>query len=422
MTASPAPGLPLPGDWAERFELGDSWRVQLAIGIYSAVSRAVAAVVCWLAGLPWLALINGLGVLVYFLLLVICRRPRRLNLFIGAYGLEWVVWSIIHVVAFGFACSFQLYPLLLLQGFILLFHHLEPRTQLTLLAMPLIIFAPLAWTFGSVAPLVQLSTDRQLALSLFNDLVIATSVVVVYMAALLEHARARRAAERREVAEAQLVEDLSHELRTPLATLLILAQGARGQRAEQVGEWLGWIEESSRDAGRLVERLLELAALDHGAGEAGPSTPLAEVARRTAERAGLAATERGITIDFVVDGAGNREVDAASLEVVLRNLLNNAIGHSPDGSRIEVRVMSTEEGERIEVEDRGEGIASEHQALIFDRLWRADPARSRNQSRFGLGLPIAKRHAELLGARLEVRSELGRGSIFTLLFEIDSQA
>ena len=84
---------------------------------------------------------------------------------------------------------------------------------------------------------------------------------------------------------------------------------------------------------------------------------------------------------------------------------------------MEIRILDERGRPRVEIEDRGEGIAPEHLPRIFDRLWRADPARSREHGRYGLGLAIARRHAGLLGASIEVASELGRGSVFSVIFE-----
>ncbi len=400
-----------------RLELGDPCHVQLAIGGYSATLRAIAAVTCGFAGLPRLALISSLGALFHAMLVSQRHRPRHLHFFIFASGVEWLLWAITHFVTFGFACSFQLYPLLLLSMFPLLFHGLGPGMRLSLLVTPLVIYAPITWLLWSIEPIVQLSSNVQQSLSLVNEIVVAASVVVIAGAALLEHVRARRVAEHREAAQAQLVEDLSHELRTPLATLLTLAQGAQapGQSVERVGERLGWIEESAREAGRLVQRLLDLAALDHGRETPGTTAPLSEVVRGAVKGAQAVAVVRGVTVDFEERDPCEMLIDVASLEVVLRNLLANAISHSPDNGWVEVRVQSNAEGVRIEVEDQGEGIAEEHLPLIFDRLWRADPARSRSEGRFGLGLSIAKRHAELLGAKITVRSQLGVGTVFSLV-------
>jgi two-component system sensor histidine kinase BaeS len=102
---------------------------------------------------------------------------------------------------------------------------------------------------------------------------------------------------------------------------------------------------------------------------------------------------------------------------VVRNLLTNAVHHSPDGGRVAVRVIPGGEGVAIEVEDDGNGIAPGDLPRIFDRLWRADTSRSRAAGRHGLGLALARRHADLLGAELEVRSELGRGT--TMVVRLD---
>lgn len=401
-----------------QLDLGDPGKVTLAVCLVSGGLRLLFLPLYVDSGLHWLALQSALALLLYLFLAAIRRRPDRQALPLLALGPEWLLWSFSNTVALGGGFSFQLYPLLLLPAFVLCFHQLKPVTRLALLVAPLLLYAPFVTFFRRARPLVELAEKTRVQLAVFNELVVAVAVVLFAGAALLEHWRARRLAEEREAAQAQLVEDLAHELRTPLATLLTAAQGAKAarQRPERVAESLEWIEDAARSAGRLVERLLELASPD---GPPSPASPaeLSKSVRAAVERLRPVAEQQGIVLELHEAPACHELVDAASLEIVLRNLISNAIAHSPRGEKVEIRVLGELGGPRIEVEDRGEGIAPEHLARIFDRLWRADPARSRKDGRYGLGLAIARRHAGLLGASIEVASELGRGSVFTVLFD-----
>ncbi len=96
-----------------------------------------------------------------------------------------------------------------------------------------------------------------------------------------------------------------------------------------------------------------------------------------------------------------------------------ALNHSPPGSEVDIRLTDDDGKSRIDVEDRGQGIAAAD-LPPFDRMWRGDRNRARDEDRFGLGLSIAERHATLLGATIEVRSEPGSGSVF-LWFSVEME-
>ena len=102
--------------------------------------------------------------------------------------------------------------------------------------------------------------------------------------------------------------------------------------------------------------------------------------------------------------------DRSRVDRIVANLIGNALEHGGDG--VVVQVGRDEEGAFVEVADAGPGIAPEHLAHVFDRFYRVDGARSGPGS--GLGLAIARENARLLGGDLEVRSEPGAGSRFTL--------
>jgi signal transduction histidine kinase len=105
------------------------------------------------------------------------------------------------------------------------------------------------------------------------------------------------------------------------------------------------------------------------------------------------------------------ETDPIRLEGILVNLMSNAIRHSPPGETIEVRAEQVGEDLIIHVSDHGPGIAREDQPRIFEPFIRVDPESGLGS---GLGLPVSRRMAELIGGRLNVSSDLGRGATFTL--------
>jgi signal transduction histidine kinase len=117
--------------------------------------------------------------------------------------------------------------------------------------------------------------------------------------------------------------------------------------------------------------------------------------------------------------------DPEALAQILSNLLDNAVKYTERGEiAVVAERLETADGDwvTIHVCDTGVGIPPEHLPRIFERFYRVDKARSRQQGGFGLGLSIAKHLAESLGVKITVQSEVGKGSTFTLWLPIDKIA
>ncbi len=215
----------------------------------------------------------------------------------------------------------------------------------------------------------------------------------------------------------RLVADASHELRTPLTILrgeiqVALRQERSPERYRAVLASNG--EEIVRLC-RIVENLLALAHAD--AGEAlvkrEPIDAGILAADVCAKFTTLAAANQ-VTLRCEAAGSAVVSGDAITLESVLANLVENAVRHSPPDEEVLVRV-STEGGDvKMDVIDRGAGIGPEHLPRLFERFYRVDKARSRQFGGAGLGLAIVKTFVEAHGGRVEVKSEIGAGSTFTV--------
>jgi two-component system sensor histidine kinase MtrB len=206
-----------------------------------------------------------------------------------------------------------------------------------------------------------------------------------------------------EARERRFTADVAHELRTPLTGLV--------GEASLLSEHLDQMPAESRrpaellisDIGRLrtlVEELMEISRLDAGA----ESVQLERVDLAALTRAVL--RSRGWDERVQLSGEAVVTSDPRRLERILANLIGNALDHGGDGVAVSVAADS------VEVADHGPGIAPEHLPHLFDRFYKADPARSGRGS--GLGLAIAQENARLLGGKIEVESEPGQGSWFTL--------
>jgi two-component system sensor histidine kinase MtrB len=203
--------------------------------------------------------------------------------------------------------------------------------------------------------------------------------------------------------ERRFTADVAHELRTPLTGLVGEASLLAERLDEMPAETRRPAELLILDVGRLrklVEELMEISRLEAGAESVQEeSVDLAALTRALLRSRGW---DKGVRLggDAVVTS------DPRRLERILANLVGNALEHGGNG--VQVRIGD----DFVEVEDHGPGIAPEHLPHLFERFYKADPARSGRGS--GLGLAIAQENARLLGGQIDVESEPGRGTRFTL--------
>ena len=213
------------------------------------------------------------------------------------------------------------------------------------------------------------------------------------------------------------VANVSHELKTPVGALSLLAEALLGgvDDPEAVRRFAARMQHESQRLGRLVQELIDLSRLQ-GA-EPMPEGHLVAVdavVGEAVDRTRLAASAKDIT---VVAGSGTGLLvhgDERQLVTSVANLLDNAIAYSAAGTRVSVGTRQRATEVEIAVADEGIGIATDDVERIFERFYRADPARSRETGGTGLGLAIVKHIATNHGGRVSVWSVEGTGSTFTL--------
>jgi two-component system phosphate regulon sensor histidine kinase PhoR len=222
---------------------------------------------------------------------------------------------------------------------------------------------------------------------------------------------------RLERARRDFVANVSHEFRTPLASIQGFAEtllsGALDDRDNRV-RFLEIIRDQAIRLGRLTSDLLELAQIEAGKLTLEPrALSWEELVTPCLESLRLRASEKPIEVaaEYAPD-LPPLVGDLGALQRVLQNLLDNALRYTPRGGRIAVRVSAEPGGSVLEVADTGIGIPRSEQGRIFERFYRVDPARSRDLGGTGLGLAIVKHLVELHGGRIEVESEVGRGTTF----------
>jgi two-component system sensor histidine kinase MtrB len=216
----------------------------------------------------------------------------------------------------------------------------------------------------------------------------------------------------------RFVSDVSHELRTPLATVRLAADvlyearpsfdPATARAAELLQAQLDRFE-------ALLVDLLEISRYDAGAASL-DAEPLdvRDLAYRVAEVCLPLAERRGSGLRLELPaGPCVAEVDARRVERVLRNLVVNAVEHG-EGRDVVIRMACDDAAVAVAVRDHGVGLSPEDCRLVFDRFWRADPARARTTGGTGLGLAIAREDAHLHGGWLQAWGEPGAGCSFRL--------
>jgi signal transduction histidine kinase len=210
-----------------------------------------------------------------------------------------------------------------------------------------------------------------------------------------------------------MVADVAHELRTPLTVVqgnlrAILDDVYDLDKAE-----ISRLYDETRLLSRLVDDLRELALADAGQLRLNARpTDLVRVIRSTVENLAPAAEAEGLTLSArIPEGLPAVQADPDRVAQVLRNLLVNALRHTPSGGSVTVTAVPSDSAVEIAVADTGEGIAAEDLPRVFERFWRADPARARTGST-GLGLSVAQSLVEAQGGRIWAESTPGRGSTF----------
>jgi two-component system phosphate regulon sensor histidine kinase PhoR len=236
---------------------------------------------------------------------------------------------------------------------------------------------------------------------------------------------------RLEAVRRDFVANASHELRTPLAAIRgyaeTLLDGALRDPA-RAQEFLGIIHHHAERLAALLDDLLSLSRLEAGSQPlAHESVPLGSVAQRALDLVQPKAGARGVALHISIAPEMAVMGDPGAVEQILVNLLDNAVKYSPGAGAVRLKAEHIRElqvpGARAEsepirqqirvlVEDTGVGIEARHLSRLFERFYRVDSGRSRDQGGTGLGLSIVKHLTQAMGGKVGVESEVGRGSTF----------
>jgi signal transduction histidine kinase len=225
---------------------------------------------------------------------------------------------------------------------------------------------------------------------------------------------------RMEQVRRDFVANASHELKTPAASIQAAAEtlaDAALHDPAAVARFAPQLERDAQRLSRIVTDLLDLSRLEVGS-DLGDHVRLDAIVRDEVERYESHAQEAGLVLQLRARPTPAVRGSARDLSLLVRNLIDNAVRYTREGGTVEVSVGDGDGDVTVAVQDDGIGIPTKDLPRVFERFFRVDRARSRGTGGTGLGLSIVKHVAENHGGTVEVRSELGRGSVFTVTLPV----
>ncbi len=220
------------------------------------------------------------------------------------------------------------------------------------------------------------------------------------------------------------VANVSHELKTPITSIKGFVETLRDGALDDPQEARRFLTIVSKHADRLnaiIEDLLTLSRLEQSGRAEVEMQPakLSGILSSAIEVCAQRAAEKQITIRMDCPEDLSAVVNPPLIEQALINLIGNAVKYSLDGQDVTVGARAQDDGVSLFVRDRGFGIEEKHLDRLFERFYRIDKGRSRQEGGTGLGLAIVKHIAQAHGGTVSVESEFGRGSIFTVFLPSD---
>lgn len=216
------------------------------------------------------------------------------------------------------------------------------------------------------------------------------------------------------------ISNMTHELKTPIATVSLATEALLDpdirSMPSQVERYLNVIKEENGRLGKQVEKVLNIARFDKGDFKLNiTEVDIHEIIDRACKNSIIQVEDRdGILKKYLGATQTRIEADRLHLTNIIHNLLDNANKYSPDAPHLSISTESNDKGVTIMIADRGQGIAKDMVSKIFDKFYRVPTGNVHDVKGFGLGLSYVKTMVDAHQGTISVKSELGKGSIFTI--------
>ena len=263
------------------------------------------------------------------------------------------------------------------------------------------------------------AVDRVLVAAAIRDVTDRKRVEAELRAAQESSEQARESADRANQAKSRFLATASHDLRQPLQTLALLNGSLRRLVTDpDAREALSQQDQAIDAMARLLNALLDISKVESGAIRPDPTdfevAALLQGLRR--EFAGLAANKG---LELQVEASGEfAHSDRSLVEQIMKNLVSNAIKYTRKGRVLLRSAVADRLAIRVDVLDTGVGIPAEHIAYIYDEFYQVGVPTNSSRDGYGLGLSIVQRLVRLLNLRMEVSSEVGKGTVFSLILPL----
>ncbi|MBQ9517402.1 MAG: HAMP domain-containing histidine kinase [Eubacterium sp.] len=278
-------------------------------------------------------------------------------------------------------------------------------------------FADYSYTFnsGKSIIIVDNSNTQQVLRStfLYSLLIYVLIEAIIFLAARILMLRITKPVAESFDKQRQFIADASHELKTPLSVIIASADALEANPTEH--KWLDNIKSESDRMNKLVADLLELAKSE--AVDDKSELALGDLSK-TVEKSALTFEgvmfEKGVMLTDDIQSGIEMKMNEYKIQQLVSILLDNAVKHSEKGGTVHIS-LKKEKDIVLTVTNEGEGIPKGEEEKIFERFYRADEARNRNENRYGLGLAIAKNICQLHGGTISAKSENGK-TTFKVVF------